>query len=235
MPRKIFHKNIAWLIDPDKFDIHSQKNKLSLSNFPSDQIILIGGSKVSRHDFKQCCEFVEEHSTATILIFPGSHQQISKHAHGILLLSLISGRNAKYLIDEHVIASKQIALSKLPVHPTGYLLIDGGTNTSTIQVSETLPLKPTNIDLIERTALAGVQLGMTNIYLEAGSGAKQRVDNSIIFKVNKLLPSSCTLWVGGGFKRKQEITEAWDNGADVVVVGTAIEQKPELLTQLFSL
>jgi len=224
-------KKIAWLIDPENVSI-GPDFKLQLHNFPENHIILIGGSTCEKDVFTRVLTYVKQNSSCLVLIFPGNNQQISPLADGILLLSLVSGNNPKYLIQQHVEAAQLLKQSQLTIHPTGYLLIDGGIISTTNTVTETSSIPSSDKSLIIDTALAATQLGMTNIYLEAGSGAINPIDFNTIFNVRNNITNQ-TLWVGGGIKSKDEINRAFDAGANVVVIGNAIEQNPILLKTLF--
>jgi len=156
--------------------------------------------------------------------------QISNKADGILLLSLISGRNPDLLIGNHVIASSHIKRSQLEVLPTGYILIEGGKSTSVEYMSNTKPIPSDKTDIAVATAIAGEMLGLRYIYLEAGSGAYNSVNTNMIRRVKENI--NIPLIVGGGFKTEAEIIQSANSGADILVVGSSIEQKPELLPEL---
>ena len=153
--------------------------------------------------------------------------QISNDADGILFLSLISGRNPEYLIGNHVVAAPLLKKSKLEILPTGYILIESGNLTSVEYISNTLPIPANKVDIAVATAIAGEMLGNKLIYLEAGSGAKYHVNKNIISKVKENI--NIPLIVGGGIKTNEEISEVCKAGADIVVIGTAIEKEPDLL------
>jgi len=139
-----------------------------------------------------------------------------------LFLSLISGRNPDYLIGKHVEAVSKLSKMHLEVLPTGYLLIENGKQTSVERVSETKPLKRSEIETIVDTAKAGELLGMQLIYLEAGSGATHAIEPKIIIKVKEEL--SIPLIIGGGIRSKVELESVYTAGADLVVIGTAFEE-----------
>jgi len=159
-----------------------------------------------------------------IIIFPGSADQVSNKADGILFLSLISGRNPEYLIEQQVQAAIQIKESNLEVLPTGYILVDGGKESAVERVSSSKPICQTNSELILKTALAGEFSGKKIIYLEAGSGATVPVASTIISLVKNNL--SIPLIVGGGIQTLHQLTTAYTAGADLVVIGTAFEKDP---------
>ncbi|MFT6845562.1 MAG: geranylgeranylglyceryl phosphate synthase family protein [Flavobacteriales bacterium] len=224
-------KKIAWLIDPEK-EIINDVFKAQIQSVPDSQIILVGGSTCSSEQFQTVVSFVYEYAFCLVLIFPGSNQQISSEADGILLLSLVSGNNPNYLITQHIEAAQALKKSNLVIYPTGYLLIDGGIISSANKVTATNSIPSQNIGSIVNTSLAATQLGMSSIYLEAGSGALNVIDFNTIFRVRKNITKQ-TLWVGGGIKTKEQITLAHKAGANVVVIGNAIENNPDLLKQLF--
>ena len=140
-------------------------------------------------------------------LFPGDASQFSKKADGILFLSLISGRNSDYLIGQHVQSALEIKASRIEVIPIGYILIDGGTDSSVSKVSQTDPIAADDIQKATATAVAGELLGMKAIYLEAGSGAKNPVAPKMIAKVKKHL--NIPLIVGGGIKSKEQLKTAF--------------------------
>ena len=161
-----------------------------------------------------------------VILFPGDYSQLTDKADAMLLLNLTSGRNAEYLIGQHVRAALRIAKSGLEVIPTGYILIDGGRATSVEYVSGTRPIPSDKPELAVATALAGELLGLKATYLEAGSGAERAVAVDTIKAVRAATEG--ILIVGGGIRSAEGVEAAYRAGADIVVVGTAIEKNPEI-------
>lgn len=228
-------KQIAILIDPETYANQSSKlveicKKINLSKL---DFVFIGGSTVSTDDFDNCMSILKEHCKVPIVIFPGSPNQISEDADAILLLSLISGRNPDFLIGHHVQVAPLLNKIDLEILPTGYILVDGGNLSSVAYVSQTTPIPQDKTSIVANTALAGIQLGLKNIFIDAGSGAKRAVSPEIIAKVK----STCQvpLIVGGGFKSVAEIKNAFDSGANVVVIGNKIEDDINFLLDLMDL
>jgi phosphoglycerol geranylgeranyltransferase len=145
-------------------------------------------------------------------------------------LSLISGRNADYLIGQHVIAAPLIKQSKLEVLSTGYLLVDCGEQTTASYISNTTPLPYDKPSIAAATAMAGEMLGLKCMYLDGGSGAAKPVSSEMIAAVKKSI--ACPLIVGGGINSEEKVLEAMHAGADIIVVGTGIERSPELMVKL---
>lgn len=225
-------KLLAVLIDPEKIklqQVHSfiQKVNLSLATH-----IFVGGSTDQYNDTERIVVEIKKYTTLPVILFPGDVNQVTPKADGILFLSLISGRNPEYLIDQQIDAALTVQKSNLEVLPTGYILIDGGTETSVQKVSQTNPIAQDDYNLILKTALAGQFSGKKLIYLEAGSGAKIPVSSVIINCVKSEL--KVPIIVGGGIRSIQQLNNAYNAGADMVVIGTAFENNPDFFNELKS-
>lgn len=219
-------KLFALLLDPDKCDGDHLKRLLAIALQSNVSMLLVGGSLV-KSDVSSLISDIKKQSKLPVVLFPGNALQFSAEVDAIFLLSLISGRNSDFLIGNHVIVSSAIKRSGVEVLPTGYILIDGGIPTSVQYMSNTMPIPASKIDIAVATALAGEQLGLKLIYLEAGSGAKNPVPLEMIKAVHKEI--SIPLIVGGGLKTPEQVKAAWDAGADMVVVGNALENDIEKL------
>jgi phosphoglycerol geranylgeranyltransferase len=227
-------KMLALLLDPDDYASDALlSTTLFTINKSAVNFILIGGSVLTTDvNFNEFVQKVKSLSAKPIVLFPGNGEQLSKHADAILLLSLVSGRDAKYLIEEHVNYAFALKASKLEILPTGYILIDAGHTTSVTSVTNTTPIAAANTALASATALAATQLGMPHIYLEAGSGANNAVNIDVIKNVANELKASDTLWVGGGITLPSKALQAWKSGANVVVVGNAAVNNVTLIEEL---
>ncbi len=214
-------KLLAILLDPDK--IEWDKIDLMITKIcaaPATHIF-IGGSHVASQRLDELVVVMKENCGLPVVLFPGNPTQISPNAHGILFLSLLSGRNTDYLIEHHIEAAPILRKTRLEVIPTGYILIESGGTTAVEFVSGTTPMPTDDPENIINTALAGELLGMKLIYLEAGSGARNPVPKEVIAEVSKNI--RIPLIVGGGIKDLNGIEAAYDSGADMVVIGTAFE------------
>lgn len=224
-------KQIALLVDPDKFEEGSLIKTLQVANRNSIDFILIGGSLIS-NPVEPVIDLIKGNSSIPVLIFPGSLLQISGHADGILLLSLVSGRNPDFLVGNHITAAPLLKKSNLEIISTAYILIESGVTTSVEYMSYTKPIPSDKPDIAIATALASEMLGYKLIYLEAGSGAMTRVPEAIIRGVRQQV--TVPLIVGGGIRSKEDASDIYTAGADIIVVGNAIEKNPELLGEIAS-
>ncbi len=214
-------KQLVVLIDPDKFD--EFRAEQFFLNLPEDIThIFVGGSTVEANRTGITVSAIKLFSELPVIIFPGDHTQITENADGILFLSLLSGRNPEYLIEQQVKSISKLKTSNLEIIPTGYILIDGGKECAVQRISKTKPMPQNNVDAIVNTALAGQFSGKQLIYLEAGSGAINHVSLKIIREVKKAI--SIPLIVGGGIKNSYQLNTIYKAGADIAVIGTAFEK-----------
>jgi phosphoglycerol geranylgeranyltransferase len=223
-------KSFAVLIDPDKLDDKSLNTLMDLSETCTIDYFFLGGSLLSKYDIPEIIQKIKRRSNVPIILFPGGYLQVEPTADAILLLSLISGRNADYLIGQHVIAAPLIKQSKLEVLSTGYLLVDCGKQTTASYISNTTPLPYDKPSIAAATAMAGEMLGLKCMYLDGGSGAAKPVSPEMIAVVKKSI--TCPLIVGGGINSEEKVLAAMHAGADIIVVGTGIEKNPELMVKL---
>lgn len=220
-------KQIAVLIDPDKFgstDIVDMANEAKVDCF------FVGGSLMAGGSIERCIKEIKKRSSIPVIIFPGSTMQICDKADGILLISLISGRNADLLIGQHVVAAPYLKQSGLEVLSTGYILVDSGKQTSASYISNTMPLPYDKNDIAVCTAMAGEMLGLKMIYLDGGSGALKPVSAHMIKSVKENI--TVPLVVGGGIRSVEQAASAIQAGADILVVGNALESDAGLLLSI---
>jgi putative glycerol-1-phosphate prenyltransferase len=223
-------KSLAALIDPDEYDDQGKIIKMvEYANEAGVDLILVGGSFVAYPDITRTVQLIKSNTHIPVLLFPGNSLQVCEQVDAILFLTLISGRNPEYLIGQHVPVAVSLKKSGIEVIPTGYILIDGGTNTSAAYMSATSPIPANKPEIVNATALAGELLGLKLIYLEAGSGAKYPVRQEIIAKVRKNI--SIPLVVGGGINSIDRILRTLEAGADVIVIGNHLESQPDFILE----
>ncbi len=215
-------KLLAVLIDPDKFDTKQTRSFLENIHKTVATHIFVGGSTVKADATQRLLIELKKNTHLPIILFPGDVSQVCNNADAILYLSLISGRNPDYLIEQHVKSVSILEASQLEIIPTGYILVESGKTTRVQKVTQTQTLN--TVETISKTAKAGQYLGMQLIYLEAGSGAEYPISKLIISKTKQRI--QIPLIVGGGIRTKEAINSAYDAGADLVVIGTAFEKHP---------
>ncbi len=220
-------KSFAVLIDPDKVDANSIDEVISLSVDAKVDYFFVGGSLVISSHLDECIQQIKAACNIPVVLFPGSPSQVSKYADALLYLSLISGRNPELLIGQHVVSAPFVKKSGLEIMPTGYMVVDGGAPTTVSYISNAAPLPADKTDIAMCTAMAGEMLGMKLIYMDAGSGAKHPISEKMIQCVSSHI--ELPLIVGGGIINPEKALLNCKAGADIIVVGNAIEKDAHLI------
>jgi len=224
------HKAFAVLIDPDKLTAESLSETIQLAKQANVDYLFVGGSLVVTDTLDKVVSTIKANCTIPVVLFPGSPDQITPKADALLYLSLISGRNPELLIGQHVISAPFVRQSGLEIIPVGYMLIDGGTPTTVSYISNTNPIPSNKNDIASCTAMAGEMLGLKVIYMDAGSGAQRAIPTIMISQVAKYV--QIPIIVGGGITSPEKAKENCLAGADIIVVGNAIEKDPALISQI---
>jgi phosphoglycerol geranylgeranyltransferase len=223
-------KSFAVLVDPDKTDLQQMDTLLSLGEQAKIDYWFVGGSLVISSQLDELVRHIKKNTSVPVVLFPGSPSQVTRHADALLYLSLISGRNPELLIGQHVLSAPFVKQSGLEILSTGYIVVDGGAPTTVSYISNAAPIPADKEDIALCTALAGEMLGMKLIYMDAGSGARQPITTSMIKRVADQI--SIPLIVGGGIKTPEKAQENCKAGADLVVVGNAIEKEVSLISEI---
>jgi putative glycerol-1-phosphate prenyltransferase len=225
-------KSFAVLIDPDKVNDKKMQHLVKLAVAARVDYFLVGGSLVISNYLDECVQFIKQNCTIPVLLFPGSSAQVSKYADALLYLSLISGRNPELLIGQHVVSAPVIKQSGLEIISTGYMVIDGGAPTTVSYISNATPIPADKNEIAMCTAMAGEMLGMKLVYMDAGSGAKRAITESMIEKVAACI--EVPLIIGGGITDPEKAYLNCKAGADIIVVGNAIEKDAALIMEMAS-
>ena len=224
-------KSLAVLIDPDKAHDRHLELVTNACNQGEVDYIFVGGSLLVNPDtFADSISTIRKFTSLPVILFPGSPMQINSDADAILLLSLISGRNPELLIGHHVTAAPYLYNSGLEILSTGYMLVDGGRPSTVSYISGTLPLPADKPEIAAATALAGEMIGMGIIYLDAGSGALNPVPPAMIKAVTSTV--KVPVVTGGGIRNLDDCLKAYEAGADLVVIGSAAENDPQVIRNI---
>jgi len=228
--KKANKKSFALLIDPDKQDKQELIEIVKKANSVNTDFFFVGGSLLTNDSLNVCIKTLKENSDIPVILFPGNAMQVNCRADGILFLSLISGRNAEMLIGKQVITAPILKQSGLEVISTGYMLIESGKATTASYMSNTTPIPADKTAVAACTAMAGEMLGLNLIFMDGGSGAKNPITKEMISSVRKSV--DCPLVIGGGISCGEKAIENCRAGADIIVVGNAIEKDQSLIKEI---
>ncbi|MBF90555.1 MAG: geranylgeranylglyceryl/heptaprenylglyceryl phosphate synthase [Flavobacteriales bacterium] len=228
--RKAGKKLFAILIDPDKQSKEELKQIVEKAKSAKADLFFVGGSLLTNNSLDSCLGILKSNSDIPVVLFPGNAMQVNDKADAILFLSLISGRNAEMLIGKQVITAPILKQSSLEVLPTGYMLIDSGKPTTVSYMSNTTPIPYEKNAVAACTAMAGEMLGLKCIFMDGGSGALTPISEKMIASVRQSIDTP--LIIGGGISSGKKAAANCKAGADVIVVGNAIEKDENLIEEI---
>ena len=220
------------LIDPDKNSENKLEEKISKINTSGADAIFVGGSLILDSNCESRVEKIKSLSEIPVIFFAGGVSQLNKYYDAILFMSILSGRNPHYLIGEQVVAAPIVKDLGIEVIPTGYLLVDGGTNSSVQFMSGSSPIPIEKPDILIAHTLAAQYLGKKLVYLEAGSGAINPIPNELIKAVKKHI--DIPIIVGGGIRYPEAAYAKVQAGASYIVIGSAIEDNSTEIIKEFA-
>src|ERR1700742_3254187 len=223
-------RSFAVLIDPDNVNGTKIDELTTLAVDARVDYLLVGGSLVISNHLDEVVQHIRRNCSIPVILFPGTPSQVSRFADGLLYLSLISGRNPELLIGQHVISAPFVRQSGLEIISTGYMVIDGGAPTTVSYISNASPIPADKNEIALCTAMAGEMLGMKLIYMDSGSGAKRPITETMIEKVAEIIEAPIV--IGGGIAEPEKAYLNCKAGADVIVIGNAIEKDPSLIKEM---
>ena len=220
------------LIDPDKNSEKKLEEKISKINNSGVDAIFVGGSLILDNNCERRVSVIKSLSELPVIFFPGGISQLNKYYDAMLFMSILSGRNPHYLIGEQVVAAPIVKDLGIEVIPTGYLIVDGGNNSSVQFMSGSNPIPIEKPDILVAHALAAQYLGKKLVYLESGSGAKKSIPNKLVNAVNSYI--DVPIIVGGGIRSPESAYEKVQAGASFIVTGSVIENDSMALIKEFA-
>jgi putative glycerol-1-phosphate prenyltransferase len=228
--KKAGKKLFALLVDPDKQDTSTLVSTIEKAKSAQTDFFFVGGSLLTNDSLDSCICTIKSNCDIPVVLFPGNAMQVNDKADGILFLSLISGRNADMLIGKQVITAPILKQSSLEVLPTGYMLIDSGKPTTASYMSNTIPIPADKNAVAACTAMAGQMLGLKLIFMDGGSGAQNPISEKMITAVRQAV--DCPIIIGGGISDGEKAIANCNAGADIIVVGNAIEKDETLISEI---
>jgi len=219
--RRVLHFT---LIDPDRQTSDELKRRVKICKQYGTDAIMVGGSSPIRQQLlDRTVKTIKNAVDLPVILFPNSAATVSKYADYIFFMSLLNADDPRFLIKEQVRAAPFIKKSGLCPLSMGYIVISASQRPTAIERRVKLDIIGDEDDKKALNyALAAQYLGMSCVYLEAGSGADNPVPLHIIKAVKNKI--HVPLIVGGGIRRAGQAKNIAGAGADVIVTGTIVEQ-----------
>jgi putative glycerol-1-phosphate prenyltransferase len=226
-------KQFAVLIDPDHAPREHLMQLIDQATVSGVDYLFVGGSLMTTNGLDATIHTIRSATSIPVVLFPGSVMQISKEADALLFLSLVSGRNPELLIGSQVVAAPYLKASGLEVISTAYMLVDCGSATTASYISNTQPIPYNKAEIAATTALAAEYMGMQLTYLDGGSGAEKPVSDTMVKAVRAAVHTP--LIVGGGITNVEKAKKVYEAGADLIVIGNALQKEPGLINGICAL
>ncbi len=209
------------LLDPQKIGPSKCAEIASEAEKGGTFAIMVGGSTLaSKNDLDEGVKKIKSLVDVPVILFPNDIAGVSRYADAIWFMSLLNSRLTYYVIDAQALSAYTIKSYGLEPLPLGYIIIGGGGTVGFVGQARGIPYdRP---ELAMAYALAAQTLGMRFIYLEAGSGAKAPVPQSMIEMVKSQI--EVPLIVGGGIRDGRTAKTAVEAGADIIVTGNLVEE-----------
>ncbi len=222
------------LIDPDRQTQKELTTRVKTCQQVGTDAFLVGGSSsFSQHLLDMTVQTIKAAVDLPVILFPNSAAAVSKYADYIFFMSLLNSDDPRFLIKEQVLAAPFIEKTYLRPISMGYIVINTSQHPTTIERRVKLDIiRQDDSQKVLDYALTAQYLGMSCIYLEAGSGADRPVPVHMIEAVKNKI--DIPLIVGGGIRHAEQAKEIAEAGADVLVTGTIVEQNLSILNSIIS-
>ncbi len=182
--------------------------------------IAIGGSiGATGEHLHNTIAHIKENSSLPTILFPGNIATVSEKADAIYFMSMLNSTDPYFITGAQTASAFEIKKSSLETIPTSYIVIEPGRAVGWVGRAKLIPRELPY--LAAATALAGQYMGSKLAILESGGGAPQPAPLEMIKLTRKSI--DIPLLVAGGVRNKKWAHDVIKAGADIIHVGTAIE------------
>jgi phosphoglycerol geranylgeranyltransferase len=184
--------------------------------------ILVGGSTaVDQLELDAVVRSIKTSVISPVILFPGNVTGVSPSADAIFFSCLMNSDNPYFITEAQALGALAIRKYNLEAIPMAYLIVGDGGAAGFVGRAKGIP--PNKPSLAAMYALAAQYFGMRFLYLEAGSGVDSKVSEKMIATVRKVYVG--TLIIGGVIRTPDDAKVAAGAGADIIVIGTMLEDK----------
>ena len=211
----------ASLLDPDKQSAEEAAAIALMCKEAGTDFIMIGGSTgITSENLDETALAIKKATGLPVVYFPAGPHALSKEVDAILYMSLANSRDINMVIRAQAYAS--LIIKQMGVEPIsmGYIIVEPGMKVGEVGQADLIPRD--DVKKAMGYALGCEYMGMSLIYLEAGSGAPDPVPPEMIGAVKKVL--SVPLIIGGGINSPERAATARMAGADIIITGTFLEE-----------
>ncbi len=219
------------LLDPEEFqDREKLIETVSIAEEAGTSGFMIGGSTVFDQSLvDRVVVMIKDVTSLPVILFPNDITGLSRHADALWFMSLLNSINPYFITGVQMRAAFLVKAMGLEAIPMAYLIVGEGKTAGYMGYAHNIPLDEPKI--AAAYALAASYMGFRFVYLEAGSGAGNRVDTRVISIIKKAV-DDIGLVVGGGIKTYEDAFDVASSGADIIVTGNILEVDPKRLFEI---
>ncbi|MBN1109773.1 MAG: geranylgeranylglyceryl/heptaprenylglyceryl phosphate synthase [Methanomassiliicoccales archaeon] len=208
------------LLDPAKQSpVRAAEMAVMAQEMGSDAIMVGGSTDVTQENLDATILAIKARATLPVIYFPSGAHAISRHADAMYFMSMLNSVNVNHVIGEQVKGAPIVKMLGIEPISMGYIIVEPGMKVGEVGMAKPIPRN--DPQMAAAFALAAEYMGMSLVYLEAGSGAPQPVPSEMIAAVKRTI--SVPLLIGGGIRDARTAEQVRLAGADVVVTGTVVE------------
>ncbi|MFQ6136950.1 MAG: geranylgeranylglyceryl/heptaprenylglyceryl phosphate synthase [Candidatus Hydrothermarchaeales archaeon] len=209
------------LLDPEKQSPRDAKKIAESAHKGGTSGIMIGGSVgIIQKKLDETVKAIKSAIDLPVILFPGDVSGVSTHADAIFFMSLLNSRNPYYITGAQASGAPIVKKTGIEAISMGYIVIEPGGAAGYVGDARAIPRN--RPEIATAYALATQYLGMSLVYLEAGSGVDEHVPEEMVSMVKRAI--DVPLIVGGGIRTKEDARAVAQAGADIIVTGTVVER-----------
>lgn len=215
-------KGLVFLvIDPPNQTPEAAGKTVKIAEERGADVVCVGGSVEAQGTLlDDTISRIKENCSLPVVLFPGNIATISKKADAVYFMSMMNSLDPYYITGAQVASAVPIKKMGIEPIPTSYIIVEPGRAAGWVGRAHPVPR---NLPyLAAATALAGQYMGSGLIILESGGGAPEPAPEEMVAAVKKII--DIPLIVAGGVRTPEFAYRTIKAGADIVHVGTALEQ-----------
>ncbi len=200
-------------------------------------MILVGGSIGAQGELLDyVTKGIKDVVDSPVVLFPGNIATLTSHADAVYFMSLLNARGTYWITHAQMLSAPIVRQMKIEPLPVGYVVVAPGGTVGWVADVNLVPREKEKI--AAALALAGEYLGNRFIITDVGSNPQMMGSGPVPPKMIRAVKDAISVpyIVAGGIKDVGTLKATISAGADIVQIGTAIEQssKARRQAELFS-
>jgi len=208
-------------LDPPRYTPALSAKIATLAEENGVSALAVGGSVGAQGQLlEDTLSAIKSVSKIPTILFPGNIATLSPKADAVYFMSMLNSMDPYWISGAQISAAEPVRRMGLEVIPTSYIIVEPGMAVGYIGHAKCVPRDKPYLAAV--TALAGEYMGSKLIILESGGGAPAPAPPEMVAATKKVL--SVPLLIAGGVRDEKFAFDTIKAGADIIQVGSAIEE-----------